>query len=203
MELLWVREVLDLSAVGLVYEDVLECIVTPADGRSTGEAQSVSTMLSNTPPTVTEVSLEPASVTEDDIFTCTALGYEDADGHTSIDYQYGWIVDGVDLGVSDDSLTGEFFDKNQEVLCYAMATDGYDFGDTTSSSGIVVENDIPLIAGIKQATPTSVNSASELTCGYVGYSDSDPMDTDQSIIEWYSGGIKVGEGVFLTLKPLH
>ncbi|MEC7985582.1 MAG: hypothetical protein VX278_10500, partial [Myxococcota bacterium] len=190
---------LDISSIGLVYEDVIECQVTPYDGIEYGTSQTVSTTLSNTSPVVTGVEISPSSVTEDDTITCSALGFEDVDGHTSITYQYGWVVAGVDLGFTSNTLTGADFDKNESVSCYAAADDSYNQGDIVSSSDIVIENDIPLIAGIN-VTPTAVTSASVLTCGYVGYSDSDPADSDQTIIEWYSGGVKVGDGAIFDIE---
>lgn len=182
-----------LSDFGLVHLDEISCVVTPSDGLASGVPVSVAVVLSNTPAVVSQVSLGPIAATEDEILTCTDFGYTDDDGESAT-IEYGWLIDGVDIGESGNTLTGEHFDKNQSVQCYATADDGTDIGEMTiSDETIVIDNDIPFIAGIS-IVPSAVTRASTLTCSYIGYSDSDPSDSDQSIVEWFSGTTKVGDG---------
>ena len=182
-----------LSDYGLVHGDVLSCVVVPYDGFEEGESVFADIEVSNTPAIVTEVLLGPVGVTEDDVLTCSNTGYTDLDGETA-SISYGWMIDGVDIGIGSDTLTGDSFDKDQSVSCYATADDGTEVGEATQSTeSVLIENDVPFIAGIS-VTPSAVTRASTLTCSYIGYSDSDPADSDQSIVEWFSGTTKVGDG---------
>ena len=186
-------ETLVLSEHNLVVGAEISCEVTPFDGVVYGQMISSMITVTNTLPVVSEVALSSTTATEDGSLSCSVTSASDDDGQT-LSFEYGWKVDGIDLGISSDTITGADFDKNQTVQCYVQAHDGIESGlpmDSTETA--IIANDIPFISGIS-VTPTAVTSASVLTCSYLGYSDSDPADTDQSIIAWYNGTTKVGEG---------
>ena len=136
-----------LSGV-FVGNDEVSCTVTPTDDEEDGTSITETITVTNTPPVLADVTLDPDPVFEGDTFTCTVGATTDDDGTTSFSYSYAWTVDGVDAGVSDDELTAAFYGSGDEVICYATPNDGEDDGDQVASNAITVENTAPSIDSV-------------------------------------------------------
>ena len=90
--------------------------MTPYDGTDEGSEVSTSITIINTPPVLADVSLAPDPAFEADTITCTPGDTTDADGTTSFTYSYSWTVDGTESEVTDSTLTGDDFDRDQVVV---------------------------------------------------------------------------------------
>jgi len=129
--------------------DEVTCDVTPFDGMHVGSVQSVSVVISNAPPFVHDVTMNPDELFEGDTANC-APGYTtDADGTTTFEYRYKWFVDDAEVpGQTTSELTSDYFAKDQKVHCAVNADDGMDQGPYSPSNDAYVLNSIPSITSV-------------------------------------------------------
>ncbi len=115
---------------GAVYfdrDDVVAVSVTPNDGERDGAAvTSSSVTVRNTAPTTPGVGIEPSVPTRGDTLTCNVTTpSSDTDGDR-ISYEYRWMVDGVDAGVTTGNVDGTRVGSHEVWTCEVTATDGTD-----------------------------------------------------------------------------
>ena len=181
---------------GYVGGSAVTCTVTAHDGTDEGNTDSDSLIIDNTPPVLTDVDLSPEPAFEGDTLTCTPGDVEDADGTTSFTYSYAWTVDGSDPGESTETLSSDYFDRDQEVLCYVTPNDGTDDGTEFSSNAVTIENTAPSIDSVS-ITPEPATASDVLTCSYSGFADVDG-DADASSLTWSINGTEVSTGTILS-----
>ena len=173
---------------GFVRGDNVTCTVTPFDGMSSGVPVSDSIVISNTPPSISSVSISPDRPGPGDTLTCNSAGFFDVDGDLDAS-TYVWSVDGVPIGTSRTVSSG--YTRDDVVTCTVTPSDGTDTGSPRSAS-VTIGNSAPTIAGVV-VTPSSPTIEDTLTCTYWGFSDSDG-DADESTYSWTIGGVEVGTG---------
>ncbi|MFH1466209.1 MAG: hypothetical protein ABIO70_17625 [Pseudomonadota bacterium] len=146
-------------------EDV-SCTVTPSDGTDAG-SPVVSNIItvSNTAPSISAVSISPASPVAGDTLTCSYTGYSDADGDADAS-TYAWTVGGTAAGSGATLTSG--FSSGDSVRCTITPHDGTTAG-TARSASVTVGNSPPVVASVSispstlytDSTATAVVSASD------------------------------------------
>lgn len=108
--------------------------------------------IANTVPTVDRVEIEPAEPRWDTGATCVPVGWKDADDDLP-GYHYSWLVDGVEVDDTDDTLDVGTFAAGQGLVCRVIPDDGEDLGALVSSDEIVAVNGPPTAPGAASLTP--------------------------------------------------
>ncbi len=175
--------------------DTVTCTVTPSDGSDSGTPVSDSLVISNTPPVLVEVTLEPDPAYEGDTLSCTPGTTADDDGD-SVSTSTTWDVDGVDPGETADTLSSDHFGRDETVTCTVTPSDGSDSGDAVASNSVTISNTAPSISSVS-VTPPNPSTSDTLTCSYFGYSDADG-DADASTYAWTVDGTSAGSGSTLS-----
>ncbi len=162
--------------------------VTPTDGEDDGEPASASLSIDNSPPVVSGVEITPAQATTTSTLSVTADAHDD-DGD-AVTLGYVWTVDDeVVLEGDEPSLTGEHFDKGQQVVCTVTPNDGWVDGEPVSSDVIVILNALPAVSAAS-IQPSPVFEASTASCVGSGWSDDDG-DAESYAVSWAVDGTEV------------
>ena len=107
--------------------DVVTCTVTPFDGETFGEPVETSVTVSNSPPTLIGVQMQPMGpISAGTMLWCQTYGYSDPDFDME-QTDIAWFRDGVpaNSGAQFAGLTEE----GHTYRCVAVATDGMDDGN--------------------------------------------------------------------------
>ena len=176
-----------LSSAWFDRDEAVSCTVTPSDGMDDGAAVGSNVVvISNSPPSISTVTVSPASPTASDTLTCSYSGYSDADGDADAS-TYTWTAGGTIVG-SSRTLSGAF-GSGDTVVCTVTPHDGTDPGTAVSDS-VVVENEPPEVLSVT-LSPSSVYTNDTITATV---STSDP-DGDYVTVSyaWYVDGTLVAE----------
>ncbi len=161
--------------------------VTPNDGFIDGEpVASESLTVLNTAPSITGVDLVPSDIFEATEVTCTPTGWSDDDSDPAA-YTYSWEVDSVAVG-TESTLTGEHFDKGDNVVCTATPTDGEDSGEAHRSAVGTVQDSPPVITS---ATLSTTNPVEGDTIGVTVEASDDDGDAVTLAYTWQVDGLPV------------
>jgi len=181
-----------LSASWFDRGETVRCTIIPNDGTDDGTAvASNSITISNSAPSISSVSISPASPTADDTLACSYGGYSDADSDVDSS-TYAWTVDGLAAG-SGSTLSGTV-SSGDVVVCSVTPHDGTDAG-TALSDSVTVQNEPPVVDSVS-LSPTSVYTNDSITAT-VSTSDPDG-DTVTVGYAWYvDGGLVSETGVSL------
>jgi hypothetical protein len=181
---------LTLSSNMFAKGDSIQAVVTPWDGIESGAPVSSPVATgTNTPPTVTQVTISPKDAFTGDTLTAM-VNSMDVDGD-AITYTYDWYVDGVPSGsASSSTLDGDlYFDRDQVVTVTATADDGADVSAPLTSSDVTVKNSVPTSLAVA-ITPSMPEAGDDLTCSVtVPSTDDDPGDTISYTFEWDVDGV--------------
>jgi hypothetical protein len=160
--------------------------LTPSDDEGPGTTvTSDPVSIDNSAPLMLSVTLAPTTVYEATTLEATAVA-EDEDGD-AVSFTYAWMVDGELVpDHSADTLTGEHFDKGQEVWVIATPNDGFIDGEPEGSTPVTVLNTAPSIDRA-HVEPQEIFEASELSCRAEGWQDADG-DPEGYLVTWYVNG---------------
>ncbi len=123
--------------------DMVACQLTPTDGEEQGEAQrSASALVRNTSPEVEGVTLSHSAPTEQDVLLVEVAESRDDDGD-AVELHFDWYVEEQWVS-SDAGLTGEAFDKGDQVYALVTPTDGEEQGAAVASDVATVVNSPPV-----------------------------------------------------------
>ena len=161
-------------------------VVTPNDGTADGATGEAELEVSNSVPSISSVTISPASPTVTDTLTCSYSGYSDADGDADVS-TYEWTVEGVTMGTTS-TLAGVFIAGNI-VACTVTPDDGKDTGTPVDDTATIV-NTPPQVTSVA-LTPSEVYTNDTLTAT-VSTSDDD-SDVVTVSYAWYVDGSLVGE----------
>jgi hypothetical protein len=163
--------------------------VTANDGFGDSEPMnSDSLTISNSPPSASGASLDPAELYEASVGSCVGSGWQDPDGDAET-YATSWWVDGV-LVSSASTLDGTSFDRGQAVACGVTPDDGDDQGEILVSEPVEVLNTPPTITSASLSS-TSPQVGDTLTATISGASDDDG-DTVTTSYTWTVDGALAG-----------
>ncbi len=171
--------------------DAVQCAVTPNDTFVDG-AQVLSNVvvISNTPPSATDVTLAPLSPLTTQDVTATVNGWADDDGDIE-GYLYSWTVNAaVVVGETSATLPSSNYVRGDVIVVTATPDDGTDLGAPVVSLGSTVQNSPPAVA-IAALSPLDPNEYDILACSPLGVSDPDG-DAVGYTYEWFVDGLPVG-----------
>ena len=166
----------------------VRAIVTPSDGFIDGEAFTTNTLeISNSAPSYSAATIDPAEVFEDSTVSCLASGWYDADGDTE-DHGVAWYVEGT-LVSEDDTIAGDLFDRGDDLVCELTPWDGEAAGTPVSSDTVTVSNTPPTIASATLSTtsPTEDDTIS-VALGSTADADGDSITVSYA---WSVNGVVV------------
>ncbi|MDP2306927.1 MAG: fibrinogen-like YCDxxxxGGGW domain-containing protein [Pseudomonadota bacterium] len=117
--------------------------VRASDGWSEGPVASATRAITNSPPSVTALTLSPSTVRTDDLLVATAVG-ADADGDP-VTFAYAWTVGGDAVGTDIASLAGAaWFERGDSVAVTVTPLDGTDVGAPRAAGPVIVQNSAPV-----------------------------------------------------------
>ncbi|MFT7521868.1 MAG: hypothetical protein ACI9MC_004020, partial [Kiritimatiellia bacterium] len=148
----------------------------------------------NTAPTLDRADLRPIKATEESELTCSPFGYLDVDGDT-VNYIYSWTVDRSKVSATTNTLTGEHFDKHQEVSCTITPNDSTTDGSPVTSSTLTIVNTLPTLSSVAIA-PGTADRTDTLRANVGSLSDPDD-DRLETRLSWTVNGSGVSTGTTL------
>ena len=176
-------------AAAITGGQVVSCQVTPNDGTVTGTPVTDQLTVTNSPPTLSAVTISPNPAFGDDTLTCIPGATTDPDGTVSFTYTWNWTVNGSPLGHNSATLTGPT--HFQTVTCTATPNDGATDGAPATSSVLTISNTAPAVSNL-QLSPAVPSITDDIICTY-DYDDLDG-DFDASTITWLINGSPGGAG---------
>ena len=180
-----------LPAIATSRGETWRADVGASDGFGEGPSSSIEFVILNSPPQVAAVSISPTQAFETTLLLCQASLPQD-DDNDSLSYQYEWVVNGVATPATTDTIDGSLFDKGDTVSCQLTPFDGFDLGNTVSSSPLSIQNSAPTVTSAV-ISPQNPSADTALVCAYTGYIDDDG-DASQSLFEWSVNGSLAGTG---------
>ena len=169
--------------------NAVRCFATPTDGFDAGlPVDSNSVIVSNTPPSFTNVSVYPSNPDTTETLTSTQTGWSDDDGDSAA-YLYQWYSqNGAISGATNASLSASYTLKNDVIYLQATPFDGVDSGTPLSSSMLTVVNTAPG-APVVEIQPIDAEPGEPLTCAIIAPSADPDFDNVLYTYQWYLGGI--------------
>ncbi|MBL8619023.1 MAG: hypothetical protein JNM72_25650 [Deltaproteobacteria bacterium] len=170
--------------------------VIATDGVGPSAAATSSVTIQNSLPTLTAATITPTTPFESSSqLTCVPGTTADIDGDT-VTLRYSWLVNGVSPSITTSTLSNTHWSSGDVVTCTVTPFDGTDLGVPLVSSPVTIQNSVPSVSGVSltPSSTTTPKAGSTVTCNFT-FSDDDPADTDQSIVEWYVGTTRIGTGV--------
>ena len=181
----------ELDAAALLQGDEVVCVATPWDGIHAGEMYfSAPILIFNRPPTLAGAHIDPTDAYQETALTCTGTGYADADGDPWVDSHYEWLINGLQLPVTEVTLD-RYFSRGDLISCRIAADDGIDLGDWVESAATEVLNTAPVLTDAWIDPPGDAREATVLSCLGGGFSDVDGDSWVDSRYEWYVNGALV------------
>lgn len=152
--------------------DTVTCTIIPSDSTGSGTSvTSTAVTIANSAPVVTTVTLSPTTAYEATTLTCTPAGASDADGDT-ISYTTSWLVNGSSIGIGASTLSGDWFDRGDSVICEVVPNDGSSSGSTVTSNTVTIRNTAPTLTGVS-LSPTTAYVNTTLACASGSTADGD------------------------------
>ena len=162
-----------------------EVTVVPFDGAEDGPPGVGTAVVGNAPPTVNSVTISPEEAYEDTEITFEA-DISDMEGDEPT-VSYAWYVDGSLVSeATEATLTGEHFDKHQEVWLELTASDAYDDGTPVTSNTITVLNSAPTLTTVV-IEPEDLWESSTASCTGSDLVDLDDDELELAIYWWVNG----------------
>ena len=126
---------------GFVGGDTVTCEVTPTDGVDQLAPLNVAIIIENTPPTATNVVINPVSAGVLDTLSCN-YDFQDLDGEPDVSITE-WFVNNSAVAVGP-TLANRFV-RGDVVSCTVTPYDGVGFGLTQASLETVIRNSLPTV----------------------------------------------------------
>ena len=146
-------------------------------------------VVSNTPPTASDVQISPSSATSSDDITLTYTFSDQDSGDTESGTTIHWSFNGTHQPQFDGMMTisSTFTSKGDNWQASVTPSDGEDFGATESSNTITVLNSLPTISSAA-ISPLNPTSSEDLIASKSGDVDNDE-DALTFEYRWYLNGI--------------
>lgn len=171
-----------LSSTWFDRDESVVCGATPSDGSDDGAMVSSNRItITNSTPSITSVTISPASPTASDTLSCSHSGYSDADGDTDASI-YAWTVGGAAVG-SGATLSGAF-SAGDTVVCTVTPDDGTNAG-TALSDSVSVFNQPPEVDSVV-LSPSAPDTEDTVTATVSTHDDDG--DTVTVSYAWYVDG---------------
>ena len=169
--------------------DAIAVLVTPYDGQVTGAAvQSNTVTAANTPPSLSTVTLSPATATTLTDLVVTTSGWTDLDPADHAADRIQWYVAGAALsGATGAVLSSARFSRGDDVRVVVTPHDGEDAGAPVTSRTMTIANSPPgpPTVAIQPAQP---DDTSPLQCVVTAASTDPDGDTVTYQLAWTKNG---------------
>lgn len=198
--------------------DEVSVSATPNDGNIDGNTVTGGPVtILNTAPSVESAAIDPTAAAEDTELSCIGSGFTDIDGDAP-DYRYSWQVNGAVVS-TDATLDGNYFDRDDTVVCVITPWDGEAEGAPVSTAALVIDNTAPELTSVA-LSDLAPRTNDTLTATATGGFD---LDGDAISYEWSwtvagsvvatettstptatlsgTGAFSKGETVFVTVTP--
>ena len=158
-------------------------------------------VVSNNPPSASNVQLSPSSATSSDDITLTYTFSDQDSGDTESGTTIQWSQNGAHQSQFDGMLTisSTSTSKGDNWQASITPSDGEDFGATVNSNTINVLNSLPLIAS-SAISPSNPTVDDDLSASISGETDNDG-DTLSFEYRWYLNGVLQDGLDDLTIVP--
>ncbi len=159
------------SCSSVARGDVVHVEVTPWDGTDEGTpVESDGVTIDNSEPSISSVTISPSVAYTDSTLTATPSGWFDADDDPEA-CTYAWRVAGRTIGETGSTLSGDWFERGDNVVVTVTPYDDYDTGPVRTGS-ITISNYTPeAVAVLLDDEP--VESCSVASFDASGSSDGD------------------------------
>lgn len=177
-------EFLDQIIVDASYTangDVWTVTASATDSDNGASESVVSVLVGNQVPVVSGVSIDPSVPTEADVLGAVLDVYEP--DNDPLVLQYDWYINGALLDIDNNSqLTGEVFNKGDEIWVEVAVSDGWIEPEWVISDSVTVQNTVPSILSAFIDPPNGTED-DVFGCMGVGWSDPDPADPELYYVE--------------------
>ena len=153
--------------------------VTPTDGITDGPSVETNIILSNTPPTMTSLSVSPQNATTQNDLTCS-YSAGDVDPSDTVTFSIEWYINGQLTSGAGDILSGPFT-QGDIVTCRVTPNDGFDLGSFSEANTTIV-NTAPVLNSV--ALSPNSNATNDIITATINSSDLDG-DTLTHTWIWY------------------
>ena len=168
----------------------LHCRVTPFDGADYGApVESGSAVISNAPPFVSDVAIQPPQPGPSDDLTCVAGLIGDPDGD-QVTASYVWVKNGSPVPGEEGATLGAALTSEGDLIqCQITPDDGELVGPGSWSSEVTI-GPSALVAPVVDVTPDSPSPAGALSCN-ASYPGPDPAGVTL-LYAWARDGVIQG-----------
>lgn len=172
--------------------------VTPFDGEAQGAPMTSNTVtVRNTPPSITDVTLSPATAYTNSNISATPDGWTDPDPGDTPAYDYQWYVNGSLVPTATGPvLESSNFTRGNTVYVRVTPSDGMDSGVAATSPTTIIENSMPTFTSLV-LNPTGGTVEDTFTCTPSGWTDIDG-DSEAYDYVWYVNTATVSSGPSIT-----
>jgi hypothetical protein len=175
--------------------DPVVVTVTPNDSFVDGApVRSNLLLIADAPPTLTGLTLTPATAYEASTLTCTPVGFADAD-HDPAASHFTWTVNGGVIAADGDTLEGDDFDRGDVVTCRAAPWDGLVEGALLESAPVTIQDTAPVVRSLSLS---DTSPATDDTLAVSVAADDDDGDGVSLSYAWYVSGTLAGTGTTLS-----
>ncbi|MFH1463163.1 MAG: fibrinogen-like YCDxxxxGGGW domain-containing protein [Pseudomonadota bacterium] len=145
-------------------------------------------------PTITAVSLTPATAYEASTLACTPSGWADSDSDPA-GYRYAWTVNGGVISATGATLEGGDFDRGDVLTCRAAPWDGLLEGEALESDAVTIQDTAPVVRALSLS---DTSPATDDTLAVSVSAEDDDGDGVSLAYAWYVSGALVGSGTTLS-----
>ena len=127
--------------------DSIEVTVTPTDGRLEGQPMSVETLVSNRPPTIISLQMEPSTRIQAGTPIIARPQAHDLDGDPVL-FEFRWTVNGINQPVKGSTLITAGLKRGDLVRVEVVANDGDEESAPIRSEDLEIRNSPPKIVSM-------------------------------------------------------
>lgn len=182
----------DVPAEDVFRDEVWEVTLYASDGSVQSPRAVRAVTIGDAVPDPSPVAISPVAPQPGDELTCTHRDPVDGEG-AEITLTYGWTVDGADVGIDTQTLSGGT-ERGQVVTCTVLVDDGQVYA--FPSPAVRIGNAAPSIGSLS-ITPEAGDRSATFTATPVGPGDPDGDPITVAYL-WTVNGVEAGSSETLT-----
>ena len=164
-------------------DHIITLTVTDSDGLFVVQNNIITVGTPNESPSIPTLALSPSpAYTIDDIYA-SASGSIDPEG-SIVSYQYEWLQNGNNIGLSTDTLLSSLTQKNEVWTVRVTASDGVNTGPYAEAS-LTINNSVPTAPTLSITPASPTENVDDLICSITTSSTDNDGDPITYTFEWY------------------